>query len=152
VVVGNFEGSATSGSANMMVTGLPIALFIHASSGPNASDLAAIERIQTLGLQMFEGELDDIAIWNRVVTAEEVATLYKGGEGTAISSLAGINAPIVTSVTRSGSGISLQWVPAGGTLESSPTLGAGAVWTPVGTANPASIPAGTGAAYYRVRK
>jgi hypothetical protein len=64
VVVGNFEGSATSGSANMVVTCLPTALFIHASSGPNASDLAAIERIQTLGLQMFEGELDDIAIWN----------------------------------------------------------------------------------------
>jgi hypothetical protein len=30
----------------------------------------------------WEGELDDIAIWNRVLTEAEIATLYNGGQGT----------------------------------------------------------------------
>jgi hypothetical protein len=100
----------------------------------------------------WEGEIDDIAIWNRVLTASEVATLYNGGTGTAISSLPGIGAPIVTTITQSDGNVIIGWSPAGGTLESSPTLGATAVWTEVGTANPATIPAGTGNAYLRVKQ
>ena len=44
----------------------------------------------------------------------------------------------------------LRSAAARGTLESSPTLGAAATWTPVGTDNPATIPVGTANAYYRV--
>jgi len=52
----------------------------------------------------------------------------------------------------SGANLSISWTPAGGTLQSSPTLGAGAVWTPVaGAGNPATIPlSGGGDKFYRV--
>jgi hypothetical protein len=100
----------------------------------------------------FKGLLDDIAIWNRVVTPEEVATLYKAGQGTAITTLPGATPPIVATFARTATGITIQWSPVGGTLESSPTLGAGAVWTPVGSANPTVLPLGAGNAYYRVRQ
>jgi hypothetical protein len=100
----------------------------------------------------WEGEIDDIAIWNRVLTAAEVTTLYNGGQGTAISTLPGVNAPISATITRSGSNVIIGWAPAGGTLEVTPALGPTATWTPVGTANPATIAIGTANGYYRVRQ
>lgn len=55
------------------------------------------------------------------------------------------------SASISGSNISISWTPAGGTLQSSPALGAGATWTAVGTANPASVPLSGGSAkFFRV--
>jgi hypothetical protein len=51
----------------------------------------------------------------------------------------------------SGGNVVISWSPTGGTLQSSPTLGATATWTPVGTANPsAPIPATGGAKFFRV--
>jgi len=51
----------------------------------------------------------------------------------------------------SGNNISISWTPAGGTLQSSPTLGTGATWTPVGAANPATVPLSGGSAkFFRV--
>jgi hypothetical protein len=38
----------------------------------------------------WEGEIDDIAIWNRVLTAAEVATLYNGGREPRSARLPGI--------------------------------------------------------------
>jgi hypothetical protein len=60
--------------------------------------------------------------------------------------------PISATISRSGSNITIAWSPTGGTLESTPVLGATAVWTDAGTANPATIAIGTANAYYRVRK
>jgi hypothetical protein len=120
----------------------------------NAANLMIGENPEARGRE-FEGLLDDIAIWNRVLTATEVATLYNSGAGTAISSLPGVNEPVPpvsVTVARAGANITIQWSPSGGTLETSPALGAGAVWTTVGTANPATVPVGTGNAYYRIRQ
>jgi len=39
------------------------------------------------------GSIDDISIWNRVLTAGEVTALYAGGTGLAISTLPGVTAP-----------------------------------------------------------
>ena len=62
----------------------------------------------------WNGEIDDIAIWNRVLTASEVATLYNGGAGTAISSLPGVNAPVVVSIATNPNGsITVTWTGAG---------------------------------------
>jgi hypothetical protein len=64
-----------------------------------------------------------------------------------------VAAPPQASLTASLSNgnVIISWAPAGGTLQSSPTLGAGAVWTPVGTANPsAPIPPTGGAKFFRV--
>jgi hypothetical protein len=103
----------------------------------------------------FEGQIDDVALWGRVLTAAEVSTLYNGGAGTPISSLPGIVSPpvpISITITRAGSNVTIQWNSTTGTLETSPALGATAAWTDVGTANPATITVGAGNAYYRVRQ
>jgi hypothetical protein len=102
--------------------------------------------------RQFKGQLDDIAIWNRVLSADEVAVLYNGGTGTAISTLPQPAAAVKATIARSGANVTISWSPAGGTLESSPTLGAGATWSTVGTSNPATIAIGAGDLYYRVRQ
>jgi hypothetical protein len=51
----------------------------------------------------------------------------------------------------SGKDLTISWSPTGGTLQSTPAFGAGAVWTDAGTANPATVTIGTGTAFYRVK-
>ncbi len=100
------------------------------------------------------GELDDIAIWNRVVVPSEVTQLYASGAGKPLGTFLPPPAgePVTVKVSRSGGALTIQWSPAGGTLEVSPALGPTANWTAVGAANPASITIGSVNAYYRVRK
>jgi hypothetical protein len=57
------------------------------------SNLLIGENPEALNRQ-WEGEIDDIALWNRVLAEEEIAFLYNGGEGTPVSSLPGVTAPI----------------------------------------------------------
>ncbi len=102
--------------------------------------------------RQWNGEIDDVGIWNRVLSATEVAALWNSGAGLALSTLPKAPAPLTATVARSGSNITIQWTPAGGTLESSASLGAGAAWTTVGTANPATVAIGAGNLYYRVRQ
>jgi hypothetical protein len=59
--------------------------------------------------------------------------------------------PSIT-VTRVGNTLKIEWTGTGGTLETSPVLGAGATWTAVGAANPATVNIGAGNAFYRVRR
>jgi hypothetical protein len=55
------------------------------------------------------------------------------------------------SAKLSGGNVVISWSPAGGTLQSSPNLGTGATWTPVGTANPATVPiSGANDKFFRV--
>ncbi len=63
-----------------------------------------------------------------------------------------VSESLEAAITRSGTGVTIQWTPTGGTLETSPTLGPTANWTTVGTDNPANITTTTGNAYYRVRQ
>ncbi|HLH55010.1 MAG TPA: hypothetical protein VKY92_15480, partial [Verrucomicrobiae bacterium] len=58
-------------------------------------------------------------------------------------------APTV-SASVTGQNIVITWSPAGGTLQATPTLGPGAVWTTVGTANPATVPISGNARFFRV--
>jgi len=116
------------------------------------SNLMIGENPEALGRQ-WNGAIDDIALWNRVLTDAEISSLYNGGTGTPLSTV--VPAPIVATIatiTRSGTTVIIQWTPAGGTLESTPSLTGTPTWTAVGTANPATITIGTGTAYYRVRK
>lgn len=117
------------------------------------------------GIDRVHGIIDDFSFYSKALSQDQVTSLYNGTLPTALPAAAGLMAywnfndppaatgdrPTVT-VTRSGANISIQWSPAGGTLESSPTLGAGATWTPVGTANPASIAIGAGNLFYRIRQ
>jgi len=55
------------------------------------------------------------------------------------------------SVSVSGSNVILSWTPGGGHLESSPALAGSSVnWQTVGTSNPATVPIGSGAQFFRV--
>lgn len=58
--------------------------------------------------------------------------------------------PATLSATMSGANIVFSWTPLGGTLQSSPIVGPGATWTPVGTANPATVPASGDTKFFRV--
>ena len=62
----------------------------------------------------------------------------------------GINNPAKLTVSSAGGKINVSWTN-GGTLQSSPILGAGAVWTDVGGATPASITPAGSALFLRVK-
>jgi hypothetical protein len=101
----------------------------------------------------WEGELDDIAIWNRVLLPGEVAKLYAAGAGKPLGTFLpprSVEQPKMT-VSRSADNLTIGWSPAGGTLEVCPAIAPTPAWTPVGTANPATVPITGSANYYRVR-
>ena len=57
---------------------------------------------------------------------------------------------ITLSITRAGDNVTVSWTPLGGALETAPTLGGS--WTDVGVDNPAILPIGDGAAFFRVKQ
>jgi len=75
-----------------------------------------------------DGFIDEVMLWNRVVTPTEVALLYNSGTN-GLSPL-----PVITSLSRSGNSVTINWV--GGlppfTLESKAQLNAPG-WTTFGT-------------------
>lgn len=74
------------------------------------------------------GAINEIRIWDGPLTASQIATNYALGPNS-------IPRPTV-SFLASGNSMTLSWPEAfaGFTLQSSPVIGAGAVWTPVATA------------------
>jgi len=100
------------------------------------------------------GSLDDMALWNRALTASEVQAIYQAGlKGEALTSVVETLPSTLPTLTAAASGkkIVISWAPAGGTLQSSPSLaGPTAVWTTVGTANPATVAIGAGTQFFRV--
>ncbi|MHC1764939.1 MAG: PA14 domain-containing protein [Verrucomicrobiia bacterium] len=104
-----------------------------------------------------------LRVWAAEVGAENPPALSAGGGGTYRTAEAvqltdkpagggGPDGDLQVSVTRSGNNLVIQWTPAGGTLETSGSLGPTATWTAVGSDNPATIQIGTGNAFYRVRQ
>jgi len=43
--------------------------------------------------RQWKGGIDDVALWNRVLTQDEVSALYNGGTGTPISTIPGVTTP-----------------------------------------------------------
>ena len=94
-----------------------------------------------------------MALWTRALTATEIQDIYQAGlMGMPVSSVVETLPTTLPKLTASvvGKNIVISWAPTGGTLQSSPTLGASAVWTAVGTANPATVAIGTGSSFFRV--
>ncbi|HEX4350527.1 MAG TPA: hypothetical protein VH251_09070, partial [Verrucomicrobiae bacterium] len=96
--------------------------------------------------------MDDLGIWRRAITANEVKGIYNAGlAGKDLGQAFGL-LNLGTSV--SGSTLHLAWI--GGAnlkLQSSPTLGSSAVWTDMaGTlgASSANVTTTTGAKYFRI--
>ena len=67
----------------------------------NAKDLFIGENPDATGRQ-WKGEIDDVAIWNRVLTPTEIGTLYNGGQGTPLSALSSVSGLAEQDVNRPG--------------------------------------------------
>lgn len=92
----------------------------------------------------FTGEIDEVAIFNKAISAERVAAHYRAGkEGGSIE-------PEETTlvVARTATGLTITW-EGGGTLESAASVVG--PWTAVaGAASPYAVSVGGSAAFYRV--
>ncbi len=73
-----------------------------------------------------------------------------GGTGVQGFNLAPVVRQVVLSASNSGEGILVSWNPSGGTLQSSPVVGPGAMWATVGTQNPTNVPVSGGAKFFRI--
>ena len=91
------------------------------------------------------GLIDDIGIWNRVLTAGEVSTLYAGGTGTALSTLVGGGGGSAISIARSAGGVTITF---DGTLQSSDSV-TGPYADVAGATSPAEIPISGSAQFFR---
>jgi hypothetical protein len=95
-----------------------------------------------------DGMIDEVMMWNRVVIAPEVATLYRAGTNNMTPLM------LITNSTFSPSALTLNW--RGGvppfTLESKTNL-SDSTWTPSGSTSGQSITVGPGskAGFYRIR-
>ena len=95
------------------------------------------------------GLIDDIGIWNRVLTAGEVSALYNGGTGTALSTLGvedGGGGAI--GIARSAGGVTITFE---GTLQSSDSV-TGPYTDIAGATSPTEIPLSGAAQFFRARQ
>jgi hypothetical protein len=61
--------------------------------------------------------IDDVGIWDRALTADEVAAIWNGGAGASIASLIGLGtAPFKLSITANGSDLDFEWESQAGML------------------------------------
>jgi len=85
------------------------------------------------------GGLDDVAIWNRALTADEVNLIYQAGAAhkavTTVIEVPPVGAPTLT-VSRTGNALTVNFT--GGKLQSTTSLLPGATWTDV--TNPTQSP------------
>ncbi len=95
------------------------------------------------------GSIDDIAIWNRVLTPAEVAALYNGGAGTALNTVSGV--PVSAGgigIARTATSVTITFE---GTLQSSDSI-LGPFTDVPGATSPATIPFAGSGKFYRFRK
>jgi hypothetical protein len=96
------------------------------------------------------GSLDELALWDRALTSQEVALAYQAeAAGKAVTTVNETAPPSQPHLTVSSANGSLTVTFDGGHLESSPTLGTGATWTNLGTTSPHNEPDTTGTKFFR---
>ena len=103
----------------------------------------------------WDGELDDVAIWDRGLSPTEIGAVYRAGQaGQGVLQADAYLTPPTLTVKLSGKNVVLTWPAAysGYVLESSPSLSAPS-WTPVPgvTGTSATVPIGAGNAFFRLR-
>ncbi|MCF7766006.1 MAG: hypothetical protein K9N62_20250 [Verrucomicrobia bacterium] len=100
------------------------------------------------------GSIDDIGIWNRVLSAGEVGLLYNGGAGLALSAVPGVPAGGGggtgggIGVSRTATSLTITYQ---GTLQSSDSI-VGPFTDVPGAASPATIPFSGSGKFYRTRQ
>jgi hypothetical protein len=102
----------------------------------------------------WKGSIDDIGIWNRVLSAAEVGLLYNGGAGLALSAVPGVPAGGGggtgggIGVTRTATSMTVTYQ---GTLQSSDSI-LGPFTDVPGASSPATIPFSGSGKFYRTRQ
>jgi hypothetical protein len=105
---------------------------------------------------LFDAVMDDVAFWNRKLSAREVALIYS--RGLSGKSLDGSGEPPTTpptlTYTLANGQLTLSWQGTGFTLQENANLGNAAGWTavPGAGANSATVPITTGIKFYRLVK
>ncbi len=141
-------GQTTNDSISIYIDGqLSAAVQVTNAWSWSASQEIEIGKSHDSYWQIFNGQMDDFRIYNRVLTAPEIAAVQSSD---ALVDTAALK--VRYNFDTAGSGKSLNWPV--GSLVSSPVLGASAVWTPVTNAippypilPPAATPAGTSLFY-----
>jgi len=104
------------------------------------------------GSKFTDLNMDDVAIWRRTVSTGDIAAIYAAGQqGKSLETL--IDVPRITSATLSGGNlvITVAGAKTGAKLQKRANFIPATAWEDVGPITTgASIPAGTGAAFYRV--
>jgi len=103
------------------------------------------------------GQLDDVAVWNRALSADEVSQLYAAGKaGKPLDSITetppdSTPAQPKASITASSGNVTIT-SDSGGTVQGTDALGAGANWQDIGAA-PQTVPTNAKAArFFRIKK
>ncbi len=104
-----------------------------------------------------DGQIDDLAIWRRAVTAQEVSAIHaRGLQGAGLIPAPPSAAAPAIQVSRGSSSLTISWPSStdGFTLEFTDALGVSTNWQPVpGVANNSvTAPITGGARYYRLKK
>jgi hypothetical protein len=93
VVVVHDGGTVTTSSCRIYVDGnLKSTTFVGSVTGPPATS-SAVGRMFNDPTRFFDGTLDEVGLWNRGLTPNEIATVYAGGAGVRPPSLAPSNYP-----------------------------------------------------------
>jgi len=98
----------------------------------------------------WNGEIDDLAIWNRVLTSDEVATLWNSGVGTPLSTLPLPQPPVTLANLTIVKGATAVTITFEGTLQSADAITG--PWTDVAGASPQSVTPTGGQKFYRSKK
>jgi len=154
LVVFNINGDAVSYVNGLQIDARSIAPGTGALSNPDLSLNIGQDGTGTYGSE-WDGLIDDLAIWDRALTATEAAALAgQGFAGVALDGSGGSPTQPTLAVSRGNNQLTLTWEGSGFTLEESAALGAGAAWTAVGGAgaNSATVPTTAAAKFYRLRK
>jgi hypothetical protein len=114
----NGQQVAVANYANNLAT--PTVPYLAIGAMLNTNDTAIIPDPNTP--DFFVGQLDEVALWGRALTTNEVAQLYAAGVGgkalTTIVETAPVSTPPTLSISHSGSSVIVTWDH--GTLQSAP--------------------------------
>jgi hypothetical protein len=104
----------------------------------------------TYGASFSDMDMDDVGIWRRVLTPQEVAAIYTaGGNGKDLSTVQVSSETPVMSIVRGDGSVTLSWT-GGGTLQTAPTISG--PWTDATSqANPQVVPTSGSSSFWRVK-
>jgi len=108
------------------------------------------------GAFFWQGKMDDLGIWKRALSPDEITAIYNAGLAGKDLTKAAMPQRVSLTVVQSSGSITISWpaTATGFVLESNTSLSPGTAWTPVPgvTVNSITLTAQSGNRFYRLRK